>query len=65
MLVFWCLIEGCLLPLPTPRTAVFGVSVLDDEGMVRAWEVMQAQPSLGIERWSGYCSRFGVTARPR
>ena len=32
MLVYWGVIEGCLLPLPTPRPTVLGVSVLDDEG---------------------------------
>ena len=50
-------IEECLLPLPTPRTTVLSVSVLDDEGVIRAWEVMQAQvgsslvPSDAAQWW--------------
>ena len=48
MLVYWCVIEGCILPLPTPRTAVLGYSVLDDEGLIRAWEVMRAQVGSGL-----------------
>ena len=57
MLVYWCVIEGCLLPLPSPRTTVIGVSVLDDEGVIRAWDVMRAQvgsglvPSEGAQEW--------------
>ena len=48
MLVYWCWIEGCLLPLPTPRADCLGVSVLDDEGVIRAWEVMEAQVGSGL-----------------
>ena len=57
MLVYWCLIDGYLLPLPTPQATVLGVSVLDDEGLIRAWEIMQAQvgsglvPSEGAREW--------------
>ena len=48
MLVYWCWIEGCLLPLPTPQATVLGVSILDDEGVIRAWEVARAQVGSGL-----------------
>ena len=57
MLVYWVWIDECLLPLPTPRGRFLGCSVLDDEGVLRAWEVMQAQvgsglvPSDGVREW--------------
>ena len=71
MLVYWCLIEGCILPLPRPRTTVLGVSVLDDEGVIRAWEVMQAQvgsglvPSEGARGGSRDCRSRASSCTPR
>jgi len=48
MLVYWVWIDECLLPLPTPRGRFLGCSVLDDEGVLRAWEIARAQVGSGL-----------------
>ena len=48
-MLIWCLIDGCLMPVSTPQGVVLGITVLDDEGVIRAWEVMHSLKALPAE----------------